>query len=135
MKGERRLARQLALQVLYEIDLVAHPIGEALAHALAELKQRAHAAGIPVIYVNDNFNHWQSDFRRVVEYCLRPDAPGRATTALLEPGDDDYFVIKPRHSGFYQTNLALLLSYLDVPIESLVIIEALHDDGTIVFAE
>ncbi|HPD41751.1 MAG TPA: phosphoribosyltransferase family protein, partial [Anaerolineae bacterium] len=28
-----------------------------------------------------------------------------------------------------------LLSYLDVPIESLVIIEALHDDGTIVFAE
>ncbi len=30
MKGERRLARQLALQALYEVDLVAHPLGEVL---------------------------------------------------------------------------------------------------------
>jgi N utilization substance protein B len=36
MKGERRLARQLALQVLYEIDLVAHPIGEALTQRFAD---------------------------------------------------------------------------------------------------
>jgi nicotinamidase-related amidase len=85
-----------------------------MAPALADLKQRAKAAGIPVIYVNDNFNHWQSDFHRVVEYCLRPEAPGRETTALLQPDEDDYFVIKPRHSGFYQTNLSLLLTYLDV---------------------
>jgi len=36
MKGERRMARQLALQVLYEVDLVAHPVGEALTHRFAE---------------------------------------------------------------------------------------------------
>ena len=36
MKGERRLARQLALQVLYEVDLVAHPLGEALTQRFAE---------------------------------------------------------------------------------------------------
>lgn len=36
MKGERRLARQLALQVLYEVDLVAHPLGEALAQRFVE---------------------------------------------------------------------------------------------------
>lgn len=87
---------------------------EPMAHALADLKRRAKAAGIPVIYVNDNFNHWQSDFHRVVEYCMRPEARGRDTTALLQPEEDDYFVIKPRHSGFYQTNLELLLTYLDV---------------------
>lgn len=36
MKGERRAARQLALQALYEIDLVDHPIGEVLTARLAE---------------------------------------------------------------------------------------------------
>lgn len=36
MKGERRLARQLALQVLYEVDLVAHPIGEVLSQRFAD---------------------------------------------------------------------------------------------------
>lgn len=36
MKGERRLARQLAIQVLYEIDLVAHPIGETLTQHFAD---------------------------------------------------------------------------------------------------
>jgi N utilization substance protein B len=36
MKGERRLARQLALQVLYEVDLVAHPVGEVLSQRFAD---------------------------------------------------------------------------------------------------
>ncbi|HOU13184.1 MAG TPA: transcription antitermination factor NusB [Anaerolineae bacterium] len=36
MKGERRLARQLALQALYEVDLVAHPVGEVLSNRFAE---------------------------------------------------------------------------------------------------
>lgn len=36
MKGERRLARQLALQVLYEVDLVGHPLGEALIQRFAD---------------------------------------------------------------------------------------------------
>jgi nicotinamidase-related amidase len=85
-----------------------------MAEALAALKLRAQAAGIPVIYVNDNFGHWRSDFHAVVEYCMREDAPGRATTAQLQPDADDYFVIKPRHSAFYQTSLDLLLKYLQV---------------------
>ncbi len=85
-----------------------------MAEALAALKQRAHRADIPVIYVNDNFGHWRSDFQTVVEYCMRPGAPGRETTALLQPGENDYFVIKPRHSAFYQTSLDLLLKYLKV---------------------
>ena len=85
-----------------------------MAQAIAELKQRAYQANIPVIYVNDNFGHWRSDFQTIVEYCLRPDVPGRETTAMLRPGQDDYFVIKPRHSAFYQTSLDLLLKYLKV---------------------
>ena len=85
-----------------------------MAQAIAALKERAHAANIPVIYVNDNFGHWRSDFQTVVEYCMRSGVPGRETTAMLQPGEDDYFVIKPRHSAFYQTSLDLLLKYLHV---------------------
>ena len=85
-----------------------------MAQAIAELKQRAYQANIPVIYVNDNFGHWRSDFQTIVEYCMRPGVPGRETTAMLRPGQDDYFVIKPRHSAFYQTSLDLLLKYLKV---------------------
>jgi nicotinamidase-related amidase len=85
-----------------------------MAQAIARLKQRAQAANLPVIYVNDNFGHWRSDFQTVVEYCMRPGVPGRETTAILRPDEDDYFVIKPRHSAFYQTSLDLLLKYLKV---------------------
>lgn len=31
---------------------------------------------------------------------------------LLIPREDDYFVLKPKHSGFYSTSLETLLSYL-----------------------
>lgn len=85
-----------------------------MAQAIAALKRRAQAAGIPVIYVNDNFGHWRSDFQTIVEYCMRDGAPGRETTAMLRPDADDYFVIKPRHSAFFQTSLDLLLKYLEV---------------------
>jgi nicotinamidase-related amidase len=120
----RRQAEPGAAAALLLIDVIndlAFDGGENLrkqalpmAHAITALKTRAKAAGIPVIYVNDNFGHWQDDFQTVVEYCMRPEAPGRETTALLRPEKDDYFVIKPRHSGFYQTNLDLLLKYLKV---------------------
>src|SRR5438046_9744266 len=48
-----------------------------MARRLAALKSRVKAAGIPVIYVNDNFGRWQSDFRRVVEHCLEEPVRGR----------------------------------------------------------
>lgn len=85
---------------------------EPAARRIAELKRRAKEAGIPVIYANDNFGRWQSDFRRVVEHCLNDDVPGEAIARLLEPEEDDYFVLKPKHSAFFATSLDTLLSYL-----------------------
>jgi nicotinamidase-related amidase len=79
---------------------------------LATFKRKAKAAGIPAIYVNDNFGRWQSDFRKVVEHCLSVDITGRPVAKLLEPERDDYFVLKPKHSGFFSTTLETLLSYL-----------------------
>jgi nicotinamidase-related amidase len=77
---------------------------------IAELKQRAKAAGIPCIYVNDNFGKWQSDFKKLVARCTGEDAKGKDFVKPLVPDDDDYFVLKPKHSGFYSTTLDLLLT-------------------------
>jgi nicotinamidase-related amidase len=92
---------------------------EALAEAanraapkILALRNRAREAGVPVVYVNDNFGRWRSDFRKTVEACSRPEHAGHRVTALLVPGEDDYFVLKPRHSAFYCTALELLLSNL-----------------------
>jgi nicotinamidase-related amidase len=83
-----------------------------MAERIAELKRRARAAKIPAIYINDNFGRWQSDFRKVVEHCLDDDVPGRPIARMLQPADDDYFVLKPKHSAFFETTLDTLLAYL-----------------------
>jgi nicotinamidase-related amidase len=83
-----------------------------MARQIAALKQRAKQAGIPVIYANDNFGRWRSDFRKLVSECLEPGVRGRPMVELLQPEEDDYFILKPRHSAFYQTNLDILLKYL-----------------------
>ncbi len=83
-----------------------------MSKAIKLLKERAKQAALPVIYVNDNFGRWQSDFRAQVEHCLA--CKGREIVELLKPEDDDYFVLKPMHSGFYSTSLEVLLRHLKV---------------------
>ena len=92
-----------------ELLELAMPVGR----NIAELKQRAKAADIPVIYVNDNFGRWQSDFKKIVTHATEANAKGKSFVELLLPGDDDYFVLKPKHSGFYSTTLDLLLIHLN----------------------
>jgi nicotinamidase-related amidase len=84
------------------------------AERIAELRVRAKRLGIPVIYANDNFGRWRSDFREVVEHVLEDGVPGRPVAELLRPEEDDYFVLKPKHSAFYATTLDVLLDYLEV---------------------
>ena len=90
-----------------------------MADRLKELKRRAREAGIPVIYVNDNFGRRRSDFHAQVEHCLNDDVPGQELVHKLRPEQDDYFVLKPKHSGFFSTTLDILLDYLEV--ESLIL--------------
>jgi nicotinamidase-related amidase len=82
------------------------------ARQLVALKRRAKRRGIPVIYVNDNFGRWQSDFRKQVHRCLVKTRAGAPIAALLRPEEDDYFVLKPKHSAFFSTTLDVLLSHL-----------------------
>lgn len=83
-----------------------------MARRLAALKKRAKAAGIPIVYVNDNFGQWQSNFGKVVDHCLGDGVRGRPVAELLRPDEDDYFVLKPKHSGFFSSSLDILLRYL-----------------------
>jgi nicotinamidase-related amidase len=90
--------------------LLAHALP--MAERVAALARRCRQAGIPVIYVNDNFGRWRSDFRTLLRRCLRTPVRGRPLARLLRPDERDYFVLKPKHSGFYSTTLDLLLQYL-----------------------
>ncbi|MEC2074370.1 cysteine hydrolase family protein [Alkalihalophilus marmarensis] len=86
-----------------------------VAKNIAALKKRANEAHIPVIYVNDNYGKWQSDFRHLVAHCLEHDVKGRPIVEILHPDEEkDYFVLKPKFSGFFATPLNLLLEHLNV---------------------
>lgn len=87
---------------------------EAMAHRLVRLKRRAAHAGVPVIYINDNFGQWRSDFRHTVAHCTAASSPGRRVSQRLRPSTRDYFVLKPKHSGFYDTTLDTLLEALHI---------------------
>jgi nicotinamidase-related amidase len=93
-------------------DLIAE--AEPMALRLAALKRRAAKAGVPVIYVNDNFGKWRSDFRQTVAHCTARSSPGRLVSQRLRPTSRDFFVLKPKHSGFYDTTLDTLLADLRI---------------------
>ena len=83
-----------------------------MARNIAALKRRAKEAGIPVVYSNDNFGRWQSDLNQVLDHVLHDGVPGQPLGEILHPEKDDYFVLKPKHSGFFSTQLDILLDYL-----------------------
>ena len=110
-----------ALLIIDMINDFEFPGGDALfaaphpaAHRIAELKKRGRAAGLPVIYINDNFGKWRSDFQSQVKHCLDEPVRGKPLVHLLLPDKEDYFVLKAKHSAFYATPLDLLLAYLKV---------------------
>jgi nicotinamidase-related amidase len=80
----------------------------------AALKARLGAAGVQMIYANDNYGVWRSDFRTLVRQCRERGGTSAAITDLLAPDENDIAVVKPRHSAFYETPLQLLLQQLNV---------------------
>ena len=127
----------VALLIIDAINDLEFPGGDGMlpravrmARRIARLKGRASALGIPTVYVNDNFGRWRSDFRRTVAHCLDDDVTGRPVAELLVPDESDYFVLKPKHSGFYNTTLDLLLEYLGTKV---VVITGMATDVCVLF--
>lgn len=100
-----------------------------IAENIARLKARARRHKIPVLYVNDNFGQWRSDAGKLLQYCLRPQAVGRDFVKIVRPDDEDYFVLKPMHSAFYQSPLEVLLRNLEA---STLVLAGLATDSCIV---
>lgn len=84
------------------------------ARCTGALRTRLASEGVPVIYANDNYGLWQSNFRAMVAYCLSLPGAVAEMTALIAPGPKDIAILKPRHSAFYGTPLALLLQQMRV---------------------
>jgi nicotinamidase-related amidase len=110
-----------ALLILDMISCWNYPDGQTLlrhalriAPAIAALRDRCRARGVPVIYANDNSGQWRSDFKFVVREALESPGRGARIAQMLEPADEDYFVLKPKHSAFFATPLELLLDHLRV---------------------
>lgn len=110
-----------ALLILDMISEYRYPDGERIVRSaakaatnIARLRERAHAAKTPVIYVNDTAGHWESDQKGFIERCLQPDSRGRKIVQLLAPTPEDYFMFKPMHSAFFGTPLHTLLQRLKV---------------------
>ena len=101
-----------------------------MAARIAALRVRAREAGIPTIYVNDNFGRWRSDLGKLIAHCLEDGVRGAPLVEQLRPDEQDYFVLKPKHSGFYATTLDTLLQYLDVET---VIVGGLTADSCVLF--
>jgi nicotinamidase-related amidase len=109
----------LALLLIDVLTTFQFPDGDAiLQHALAmrdalvRLKSRVRKAGIPVLYVNDNFGDWRSEKEVLMGRCL--EAKGAQFVRPLLPDSEDYFVLKPMHSAFYMTPLEVLLQHLQI---------------------
>nr|WP_315379452.1 isochorismatase family cysteine hydrolase [uncultured Sphingomonas sp.] len=84
---------------------------EAIAGPILQLRDAFDAADLPTVYVNDNFGEWHSEKSRLIAKAFDGAADG---LARIKPRDCDYFVLKPQFSGFYATNLPVLLPKLGV---------------------
>ncbi|MET9678445.1 isochorismatase family cysteine hydrolase [Streptomyces sp. NPDC006482] len=98
-----------------DADRLVPSVTEALDRALlglVDLLGRARAASVPGIDANDNFGRWRSRHGEILDMALSGRHP--ELVEPLRPDDDSPFVVKARHSIFYETPLAYLLRGLDV---------------------
>ena len=80
--------------------------------AIVRLIERARRSGVPVVYCNDNFGQWRSDRDALIRHVLTARPAMANVVEPMRPHEDDYFLIKPRHSAFYETPLENLLEHL-----------------------
>lgn len=86
----------------------------AAARMAAIIKRRARAHRVPVIYANDNFGNWTSEFSSLIASVRSSNPRARALVDAIAPEAGDYSILKPRHSAFFGTPLEFLLDELRV---------------------
>ncbi|MGW7354898.1 isochorismatase family cysteine hydrolase [Streptomyces sp. Z26] len=111
--------RKSALIVIDMINTYEHADAELLIPSVrsalprvVRLLERARATGVPVVYVNDNFGEWRSHHGEILDKALA--GPRSELVRPVQPDADSLFVVKARHSIFYETPLGYLLTRLGV---------------------
>jgi nicotinamidase-related amidase len=103
-----------ALLVIDVLNDFSHEDAEALlasfrqrGDALATVIESARAAGVPVVYVNDDRDRWDADAPALAREAV--DGPGGDVVGRLVPQEGDAVLVKHRYSAFDHTALDLLL--------------------------
>ena len=65
-----------------------------------------------MIYVNDSFGQWRSDHRALVEDALAGDHA--SLVEPIVPDEEAMFIVKARHSIFYETPFEYLLGQEEI---------------------
>ncbi|MFD5200545.1 isochorismatase family cysteine hydrolase [Streptomyces sp. NPDC058375] len=94
-----------------DAELLIPSVRQAIPH-MVRLLERARAQGVPVIYVNDNFGEWRSHHGEILQTALA--GPHSELVSPVQPDEDSLFVVKARHSIFFETPLSYLLSQINV---------------------
>lgn len=84
------------------------------AKAASQLTSVARQRGVPVIYANDNFGRWRSDFPTMVKRLGEDQGVSASIVRLLRPRREDLTVLKPMHSAFFGTPLDIILDKMGV---------------------
>ena len=84
------------------------PSARPVVPVIRKLLDRARAADVEVVYVNDNLGRWRSQMDDLVRVAL--DGPHPDLVEAVRPDERSLFVVKARHSIFYQTPLEYLLA-------------------------
>jgi nicotinamidase-related amidase len=88
----------------------AQPLMESVAQVVPPLRELIHQApraGLLTVYVNDNYGDWTAGREKLTRRALAGAAPDLIEP--IAPSDDVPFVVKARHSVFYETQLEYLL--------------------------
>ena len=97
--------------------------GKAIVPATAHLLDAARAAGVPVIFCNDaHIKGIDRELKLWGDHAIA-GTPGAQVIPELKVSESDYIVPKRRYSGFFQTDLDILLTELAVKT---VIMTGLH---------
>lgn len=97
--------------------------GKAIVPATAQLLDAARNAGVPVIFCNDaHIKGIDRELKLWGDHAIA-GTPGAEVIPELKLSDKDYVVPKRRYSGFFQTDLDILLKELGV---NTVIMTGLH---------
>ena len=84
----------------------AEPLTRSVQQALPAIEHLIAGSDL-TIYVNDNYGHWRSNRDELLQRAL--DGKHPELVEPIRPDNDALFVVKARHSIFYQTPLEYLL--------------------------